>query len=341
MSTLPSLHQFQDPEWFLLLLAVPVLIALYRRRSAPGALVYSRLPASRATGQRRRASSVRIHLPFVARLLALVALTLALARPQWGYAWEESATEGIDIMVALDVSGSMGAEDFQPRDRLHVAKTVVKEFIAARPADRVGLVAFSGAAVTRAPLTNDQQMLAFLVDSLALHTMPDGTAIGMGLAAAAARLEKSDAKSKVVVLVTDGVSNAGEIDPRSAAAVCRGLGLRVYTVGVGQAGRALVPVPVTHPLTGRQTYERVLMDVAVDEELLREIAESTGGRFFRALDADGLRATFQEIDRLERTPRQVKRFVRYREVFTPLAWAAAAFLVLPLLTTAIGWTLEP
>jgi Ca-activated chloride channel family protein len=162
----------------------------------------------------------------------------------------------------------------------------------------------------------------------------------MGLAAAAARLKSSDAEGKVIVLVTDGVNNAGEIDPRAAAMVCKGLGIRVYTVGVGTTGRATMKVRVRNPLTGREEMRRVAMEVEVDEPLLREIAAATQGRFFRATDPEGLRATFAEIDRLERTERQVKRYVRYREVYRPFAWAAVLCLGLPFLTTAARWTVD-
>jgi Ca-activated chloride channel family protein len=266
---------------------------------------------------------------------------VALARPQLGYAWEESKTEGIDIQIALDVSGSMGAEDFQPDNRLAVAKRVVREFIAHRPGDRIGLTVFGGTALTRAPLTTDRRMLDELVSSLDLSEVPDGTAIGMALANACARLRAGGAKSKVVILVTDGVNNAGEIDPRSAAALAKGLGIRVYTVGVGTAGRVPVPVSVRDPWTGRVETRRVMMDVEVDEDLLRAIAERTGGRFFRATDPDTLAQVFAAIDRLEKTPLAVKRYVRYREVFAPFAWSALALTLLPLGTAALRLTAEP
>jgi Ca-activated chloride channel family protein len=266
---------------------------------------------------------------------------VALARPQLGYAWEETSTEGIDIEIALDVSGSMGADDFSPRNRLQVAKTVIADFIAGRPADRIGLVAFSGAAMTRAPLTTDREMLRLLVDALELHELPEGTAIGMGLASAAARLRASDAKSRVIVLVTDGANNTGEIDPRAAMSLCKSLGIRVYTIGVGRDGVARVPTPVRDPFSGQIRYETVAMRVEVDEALLREIAAATGGQFFRALDARGLSDTFRAIDALEKTPRSVKQYVRYREAFMPLAWAALALACLPVLTGALGWSYQP
>ncbi len=331
MTPVPDLA---SPAWLALLALLPVLAWRHHRRGAAGALTYSRLPA-------RTGGSWRLHLPFYLRLAALALLVVGLARPRLGYAWEESTTEGIDIQIALDVSGSMAAEDFQPRNRLTVAKEVVKQFIAGRTGDRIGLVVFSGAALTQAPLTTDRQMLRFLVDAVELGSLPRGTAVGVALATAAARLRESEAESRVVVLVTDGVSNAGEIDPRSAAALCDGLGIRVYTIGVGTERPVPVPVAVGDPRTSRPAVERVVRRMPVDEPLLQEIAERTGGRFFRATDRDALAGVFEEIDRLETTELQVKRFVRYREAFQPLAWSALALLLLPLAAAAFRVTVEP
>lgn len=321
------------PGWLVLLAAIPILAWRHHRRRRWGALRYSRIPVEARGGW-------RLHLPFYARLLAWVALVLALARPQLGQTWEEIMTEGIDIQIALDVSGSMGAEDFQPRNRLAVAKEVVKGFVAGRPADRIGLVIFAGTALTRSPATSDHRVLDQLIDSLELDTLPDGTAIGVALASAAARLKASAAASRVIVLVTDGVNNAGAIDPLSAAAVCQGLGIRVYTVGVGKAARMAAPL-VTRDPGGRLRRQRVMMPIAVDEDLLERIAERTGGRFFRATDGDGLRQTFAEIDALEKTPIRVLRHVRYREVFGPLALGALGLMLLPLAAAAARWTAEP
>jgi len=325
-----------SPLWLLLLLAVPLLAWSHHRRPAFGALTYSRLPAGRGGGW-------RLHLPFYARLLAFACLVVALARPQLGYALEESLTEGIDIEIVLDISGSMGAEDFKPRDRLTVAKRVVREFVAGRPGDRIGLVVFSGGAMTRAPLTTDRDMLDTIVDNIQLNALPDGTAIGVALANAASRLKDSQAKSKVIVLVTDGINNAGEIDPISAAAVCQGLGLKVYTVGVG-GSRGLVNVPFPmppDPITGRSEIRRVPMHVPVDEKLLQTIARRTGGKFFLATDPESLQRIFREIDRLEKTPLQVRRYVRYHEAFPPLVWAGLGLLVLPFATALLRITAEP
>jgi Ca-activated chloride channel homolog len=290
---------------------------------------------------RRGRGAWRLHLPFYLRLAALGCLALALARPQLGYAWEESLTEGIDIELVLDISGSMAAEDFLPQNRLAVAKQVVKQFIAGRTGDRIGLVVFSGSAMTRAPLTTDHAMLQLLVDSVELNSLPDGTAIGVALAAAAARLRLSPAKTRIMVLVTDGGNNAGEIDPLSAAAMCKGLGLKVYTVGVGTAGRVPVPVPMQDPETGRIEIHRQLMNVSVDEQLLRLIAQRTGGRYWKATDRRSLQEIFRDIDRLEKTPLRVKRYVRYREAFAPLALACLALLIVPLAAAGLQVTAEP
>jgi Ca-activated chloride channel homolog len=323
-----------SPWWLLLLLAVPLLAWLHHRRAALGALTYSALP--RTTG------AWRLHLPFYSRLLALACLTFALARPQLGYAWEESLTEGIDIEIVLDISGSMGAEDFQPKDRLTVAKRVVQEFVAGRTGDRIGLVVFSGGAMSRAPLTTDRQMLDTLIEAVELNDLPDGTAIGVALANAAARLKDSAAKSKVIVLVTDGVNNAGEIDPHSGAALCRGLGIKIYTIGVGSSdGPVPVPFPATNPVTGQIELRRVMMTVPVDEPLLRELAARTGGKFFKATNATALEQIFREIDRLEKTPLKIKRYVQYREAYPSLAWAGLAFLLVPYAAAGLRITAEP
>lgn len=331
MNALARLH---DPLWLLLLVPLLLLIVRHHRSERPAALRFSRIPATAGGGW-------RLHVPFYARCAAAALLICALARPQLGYAWEESLTEGIDIQIALDISGSMGAQDFQPRDRLTVAKEVVADFIEHRPADRIGLTVFSGKAMTRAPLTTDRRMLDFLVDSVELNALPDGTAIGLALANAAARLKDSEAKTKVIVLVTDGVNNAGAIDPLSATAICKGLGIKVYTVGVGTAGRVPVPMSLPDALTGRRTTRTVLMNVEVDEALLKEIAKRTGGRFYKATDRESLQSIFDEIDRLERTPIRSKRYVRYEESFQAFAWAALALMLVPVVAGAARLTAEP
>jgi Ca-activated chloride channel family protein len=324
-----------SPWWLLLLVAAPLLVWLHHHRTALGALTYSALPASSA-------GAWRLHLPFYSRLFALACLVCALARPQLGYAWEENLTEGIDIEIVLDVSGSMGAEDFQPKDRLTVAKRVVQDFVAGRPGDRIGLVVFSGGAMTRAPLTTDRQMLDTLIDAVELNSLPDGTAIGVALANAAARLKDSAAKTKVIVLVTDGANNAGEIDPQSAAALCRGLGIKIYTIGVGNSeGPVSVPFTVQDPVTGKAEVVRRMMTVPVDEPLLKELATRTGGTFYKATNRTALERIFRQIDRLEKTPLKIKRYVQYRETYPSLAWAGLAFLLVPYAAAGLRITAEP
>jgi Ca-activated chloride channel homolog len=332
-----------SPGWLLLLLLLPLLAWWRHRRQrldgAAGALTYSRLPG--AGEGRRRGAGIPLHWAFYCRLAALALMTLALARFQLGYAWEESLTEGIDIAIALDLSASMGATDFDPDDRLTVAKDVVRRFIEGRPGDRLALVAFAGTAMARTPLTTDRTMLTRMVDGLALYTLPDGTAIGLALANSASRLKTSEAASRIVILVTDGVNNTGEIDPVSAAAVCDGLGIKVYTVGVGTDGLVEVPIPTRDPLTGRAVMTRTTMENQLDEELLQRIAERTGGEYFRATDAESLERIFTTIDQLETTPLTVERFVRYEELYPPLAWGALGLLLLPLAAVPAGWSAEP
>lgn len=329
-----TLFRFQDPWWLLLLVAIPLLWWWRRRSLRPATLRYSHLPDGVG-------GMARAQLGFAMHMLALALAVLALARPQHGTVWEEALSEGIDIQLVLDVSGSMAAEDFQPRNRLHVAQQVVKDFISGRTSDRLGLIAFSGVAVTEAPLTTDRRMLSELVDGLELFELPDGTAIGVALATAANRLKDSDAKSKVVILVTDGGNNAGAIDPGAATAIAQGLGIRVYTIGVGRDGRVPVPIPRVNPRTGREEITRTVLDVEVDEELLRKIADGTEGRYFPATDSDALEKVFAEIDELEKTAIETKRMARYREAFPPLAGAALALVGLPSLLALVGWSAEP
>ncbi|HXU45185.1 MAG TPA: VWA domain-containing protein [Thermoanaerobaculia bacterium] len=336
-----SFPHLDDPLWLLALALVPLLAWRHHLNSGLGALRYSRLP-SRGRPRRGLGSGWRLHLPFYARLAALALMVAALARPQLGYAIEESQTEGIDIQMALDISGSMAAIDYQPKNRLTVAKQVVGEFIDRRPSDRIGLVTFAGQAMARAPLTTDREMLHRVIEAVDFNDVPDGTAIGVALANAAARLRQSGAESRVIVLVTDGANNAGEIDPISAAAVCAGLGIKVYTIGVGSAGSGpvLVPFPLVDPF-GRRVERMVPMNLPVDEKLLGTIARRTGGRFWKATDAASLRATLGEIDRLEKTELKTKRSVHYREAAAPFVWSSLSLLLLPLAAAGARWTAEP
>jgi Ca-activated chloride channel family protein len=319
------MFRFADP-WVLILLAILPLGLLVRHRwttRLAGTLRYSAVDAVTATGAGRKKWAQRV--PVFLRTLALTALIFALARPQTGITSETVLTEGIDIVIALDISTSMLAEDLTP-NRLEAAKLVASEFVSGRRNDRIGLVAFAGQAFTQAPLTLDYDVITTLVGELRPGMIEDGTAVGMGLATAVKRLQASSAESKVVILLTDGRSNSGEIGPVTAGQMAQALGIRVYTIGAGAIGTARMPVD--DPFRGR-VYMTTRVDV--DEATLREIAELTGGQYFRATDTESLQAIWEEIDELETTEIEVENFTRYEERF-PLP-LALGFL---LLATEVG-----
>ncbi|MGH7787501.1 MAG: vWA domain-containing protein, partial [Candidatus Binatia bacterium] len=259
------------------------------------------------------------------RAAALVLLVAALARPQLGKAAAQVFSEGIDIMLAVDVSGSMLAEDFQldgmRANRLDAVKSVVKEFLAQRPGDRVGLVLFAGRPYTQSPLTLDHGWLMKNLDRAQTGMIEDGTAVGSALATAVSRLEASESKSKIVILLTDGQSNAGKVTPMTAAESAKTLGYRVYTIGAGTRGSA--PYPQTDAF-GRRVY--VNMPVDVDEDTLRQVAETTGGRFYRATDTASLRQIYEEIDQLEKSPQEGLQYLDWYELYVWLAIPALLLL---------------
>ncbi len=302
------MYRFDDPAVLALLLLIPVGFWL-RHRWGRGAasIVFSRVDQARAssTGQGRLVRWV----PPLLRGLALAAFVVALARPQTSIATENVLTEGIDIVLVLDVSSSMLAEDLEP-NRLEATKLVAADFVAGRRNDRLGLVAFAGQAFTQAPLTFDYSVVQRLITELDVGMIDDGTAVGMGLATAVKRLEASEAESKVVVLLTDGRSNRGEIGPVTAAQMAQALDVRVYTIGAGSQGTARVPVQ--DPFGGTR-YANMRVDI--DEPTLTEVAELTGGRYFRATDTESLADIYEEIDELERTEIEVENFTRFEERF--------------------------
>jgi Ca-activated chloride channel family protein len=257
---------------------------------------------------------------------AFVPLAVSIARPQEVLSRQLERAEGVDLVVALDISGSMAALDFQPTDRLGVAKEVIGRFLSQRTNDRLGLVVFAGAAVTLCPLTLDHDVVQQLLDQIELDALPGGTAIGLGLGTAVNRLRSSDADSKVIVLVTDGSSNAGELDPVTAAELAAELGVTVHTVLVGRGGKVPVPMTLRDPRTGREQRRIVEVEVQVNPELLAEISRISGGTSFRARDPKALQDVFETIDALEKTEFTSTRLVRYREIFEP--WAMAALLLL-------------
>jgi Ca-activated chloride channel homolog len=316
--------RFQEPLWLWAGLLGPLVLLLAFWRERHGAALL--LPGA---GRARPRPTWRVRLRFLPVLLAASGITLAavaLARPQLGSLRQDVTTQGVDIVVALDVSGSMAAQDFQPRNRLNVAKEVVAEFVKRRTQDRIGLVVFSAKSLTKAPPTTDAAILLRQLEDVELGMLPDGTAIGSGLATSLTRLRRSKARSRVIVLVTDGANNTGEIDPSTATDLARAMEVRTYTVGVGHEGPVPMPIRARDPFTGQIVEQVIQTEVEIDEELLRDIAKRTGGEFFRADAPETLRRIFDEIDRLEKSEIQLRAFRRYRELFHP--WlVAAAFLL--------------
>ena len=263
------------------------------------------------------------HFPFVLRILAIVMIIIAMARPRSSSEMERVDTEGIDIMLTMDVSTSMLARDFKP-DRISAAKDIAIEFISQRPSDRIGIVVFAGESYTQCPLTTDRATLINLMKEVQTDLIEDGTAIGNGLATAVARLKDSNAKSRVVILLTDGVNNRGEITPQTAAEIAKTYGVRVYTIGVGAMGTA--PYPVVTPWGVEVQNVRV----EIDEDLLTEIAEATGGRYFRATDNTKLMEIYSEINKMEKDRTTIDSFPVYKELFGRYAVIALVALMLEL-----------
>ncbi|MFW5773287.1 MAG: vWA domain-containing protein [Tangfeifania sp.] len=315
---------FKNPEFFYVLLVIVPMAAWYifrQKRNTASIQVSSTASVFKAPKSMRHYLR---HSVFLLQVLAIAAFTVVLARPQSSRNWENVTTEGIDIVIALDISSSMLARDFQP-DRLEAAKNVAMEFISGREYDRMGLVVFAGEAFTQCPLTTDRSVLLNLFKDIESGMIEDGTAIGNGLATSVARLKESEAISRVVILLTDGENNSGEIAPVTAAEIAKTFGMRVYTVGVGSEGTA--PYPVQTPY-GTQMRD---MEVKIDEETLQEISTITDGRYFRATSNTKLEEIYREIDALEKSKIEVREFSRKSEEFLPFALAGIAFLVFSLI----------
>lgn len=315
---------FLNPKYlFLLLLLIPLiawyLIALSKRQAS--------FKLASADAFKTGKSTLRVymrHLPFLLRIMALALTIIVIARPQSVNSWEESESEGIDIVLALDVSGSMLAQDLQP-DRLKAAKRVASEFVTDRKNDNIGLVVFAGESFVQCPLTTDHKVLLNLLNEIEYGIIEDGTAIGLGLASSVNRLKDSESRSRVVILLTDGTNNRGQIAPLTAADMARSYGIRVYTVGVGSKGTA--PTPVQTPYGVRMQN----LPVDIDEKTLTEISSITGGKYFRAEDTDALRRVYDDIDEMEKYLISVQNVTHRQELFLPFALAALALILLELL----------
>ncbi len=313
--------EFANPHILWLLAAIVPLTGYYVWRTMQGDAT---IRISSVEGLRHAPRTVRYylrHVPFALRCIALAMLIVALARPQSAEHDTRTDAEGIDIVLAIDISGSMLARDFKP-DRITAAKEVAGSFVADRYGDRIGLVVFAGEAFTQSPLTTDQSSLQTLLSRIRSGVIEDGTAIGNGLATAINRLRESDAKSKVVILLTDGVNNRGEIAPLTAAAIAQDYGIKVYTIGVGSMGEA------PYPVFDRQgnLVQTVDMKVEIDEEMLRKIARQTGGEYFRATDKQTLQSIYDRINGMEKSRVEVSEFTILHEEY--LVWVLAALAAL-------------
>lgn len=311
---------FRNPSFlFLLLLIIPIIY--WYIKQYPQKELSMRISSLEPIIGRKKTMSVYLrHIPFVLRVIALIFLIVAIARPQTSNSWQDKTREGIDIVMAMDISGTMLAEDLKP-NRLNAAKNVAVEFIKDRPNDNIGLVLFAGESFAQCPLTSDHNVLMNLFNSVDYGMLKDGTAIGLGLANGVSRLRDSKAKSKVVILLTDGSNNMGDISPETAADIAAKMGVRVYSVGVGTRGKA--PFPVETPF-GIQ-YQNI--DVDIDEPMLRKIANKTGGKYFRATDNKKLKEIYKEIDKMEKTKIEVKDYSKRNEAYMPFAMMALLLIV--------------
>lgn len=315
--------RFANPEFLMLLVIVPLMIFWYLQRQvkASGTLRFSNLgvikSVSRTPSQRFR------HILFLLRLLVISLIILGFARPQSSAKEEKIITEGIDIILAMDISSSMLAEDLQQhKNRLDVTKEVASQFIRERTNDRIGMVVFSGKSFTQCPLTLDYGILLNFLKEIHIGMIEDGTAIGMAIVNCVNRLRMSKAKSKVVILLTDGRNNRGEVDPITAAQIAKALNIRIYTIGAGKRGEAMYPID--DPFLGRRYMP---MKVDIDDEMLTRIANITGGKYYRATDKTSLENIYREIGQLEKTKIEVKEFTRYTELFVNLLALALAVLL--------------
>ena len=315
---------FLHPEYLWLLLLLIPLIVWYIVRLSKMQASFKLASTNAFKGLRPSLKVYMRHLPFLLRVISIALIIVVIARPQSVNSWEETESQGIDIVLALDVSGSMLSQDLQP-DRLQAAKKVAAEFVTDRKNDNIGLVVFAGESFTQCPLTTDHSVLLNLLNEIEFGLIEDGTAIGLGLATSVNRLKESESESRVVILLTDGTNNRGQIAPLTAADMARSSGIRVYTVGVGTTGMA--PTPVQTPFGVRMQN----LPVEIDEKTLTEIAAMTGGQYFRAQDTEGLRQVYEEIDEMEKYLISVQNVTQRQEIFLPFALVAMALILIELL----------
>lgn len=312
--------EFMNKAW-LLLIFLAILLFIWRRVRRGSSMRYSNIELLRS---KRRSPRVGLYFALSwLEFIGLVFLIFALARPRSASTSEQTITEGIDIIVTLDISTSMRAEDFKPKNRLEAAKIEAEKFITARSTDRIGLVIFAAKAFTVCPLTLDYNILIDFLRGVEMGQIEDGTAIGTAIATATNRLRESTAKSKVIILLTDGINNRGQIDPITAAKAASALGIKIYTIGAGKPGYALYPID--DPFFGRR---HIRVPVEIDEPMLTTIANLTKGKYFRATDTESLRKILKEIDELEKTKIEVKQWTRYRELFPIFLVLGLVFLLL-------------
>ena len=314
---------FAQPLFFILFAVIPFLI-LWKIVKGKRQTAAMGISTTRGLSGTRSWKNTFQNVPFILRLLALCCIIMALARPQLKFEEQQSEGEGVDIVLCIDVSGSMTAQDFTP-NRMEAAKKVAEDFINNRPDDRIGIVIFSGESFTQCPLTTDHYVLTSQIQQIRNGLLEDGTAIGSGLATSVDRLRNSKAKSKVIILLTDGINNGGLIDPATAKEIAKTFKIKVYTIGVGTDGYA--PTPVSTPMGIVMQNEKV----AIDEKLLRNIADETGGKYFRATDNQSLQSIYASIDRLEKSKVEIVTFRRFTEKFYPFIFAAMALLLLEII----------
>lgn len=322
--------EFANPQWLWAFVLLPLLIVYYvykHLKKQNKVLISDNKPLIKFGGSGRAAF---LHLPFILRILSISLVVVTLARPQSSLSWQDVTTEGIDIVIAQDISVSMLARDFKP-DRLEAAKKIAADFIDNRPTDRIGLTIFAGEGFTQCPLTTDHAVLKNLLNDIRPGMLADGTAIGMGLATALNRIKDSKAKSRVVILLTDGENNAGNIAPQTAGEIAKAFGIRVYTIGMGSKGKAYSPVG-RYP-NGEYAYDYI--DVSIDEKLLKEIASETGGKYFRATSNNSLKEIYQSIDKLEKSKIEVTEYRKRKEEFAYFLIPAILLLMMEFIVSRI------